>query len=76
MNCSSFPGRSQLGSVTICLLKRRVSGQSQHVTRSPRDIGAGQLVYPALVSTAPEQLVTKLSLFCSPYYKAAFLGAL
>lgn len=73
VNCSRLPGKSQLGSVTIWLLSRRVSGQPQHVTRSPREIGAGQLVYPALVCTASEQLVTKLK-FLPPLLQGCFPG--
>lgn len=64
MNLSRLAGRSQLGSVTTCHLCRRGSGQSPLATRSPRNIWARQLVYPALACTSSGQLVTKLRLFC------------
>lgn len=67
MNLSSMPGRSQLGLVNTYHLSRRVNSLFQLGTSSPRDIGAGQLGYPALVCTSPNQLVTKLTLSYSPY---------
>lgn len=67
MNLSSMPGRSQLGLVDTCHLSRRVNSLFQLGTSSPRDIGAGQLVYSALVCISPNQLVTKPTLFYSPY---------
>lgn len=66
LNLSRLAGRSQLGSVTIYRPSRRVSDWSQLAIKFPRDIGARKLVYPGLVCTSPERLVTKCRLFCPP----------
>ena len=62
---SRLPSRSQLGSVTIYHLSRKVSEQLQLTLKFLRDVGVRKLVYPALVCTCPEQLVTKCWSYCT-----------
>lgn len=45
---SRLPSRSQLGSVTIYHLSKKVSDQLQLTLKFLRDVGVRKLVYPAL----------------------------
>lgn len=62
---SRLLSRSCLGSVTLYHLSRKVRHQLQLPLKFLRDVGVRKLVYPALVCSCPERLVTKCWSFCT-----------